>query len=126
MPTQSVQQLRDRAQAELASQRLYAPSNRVDVGLLPRRLGPFVERHDAAQRMDFRAFDAHTQNMQKILAAQGKYRQANDVKSATHEVMSLGHALGTAHGELKPQQRAEITIVAMLRASAAHSTRTAA
>ena len=46
--------------------------------------------------------------MQKVLAAQGKYRQASDVMSATHEVMSLGQALGTSHEELRPQQRADI------------------
>ena len=62
MPTQSVQQLRDRNAADVAQNKLYARVDKADVGLLPRKLGPFVARHDAAQRMDFRAFDAHTQN----------------------------------------------------------------
>ena len=66
----SVQQLRSRAEAEIASQQLYAPKDSVQADLVQQREGQLVARRRAAQRMDFRKFDAHVQNMSQILSAQ--------------------------------------------------------
>ena len=79
MPTTSVQQLRQRAEAEIASQQLYAPRINAEADLVQQREGELVARRHAAQRMDFKKFDAHVQNIKGILQAQYRAGQAQDV-----------------------------------------------
>ena len=73
MPETSVQQLRQRADAESASQRLHAPKDSIQKDIVADREGILVARRRAAQRMDFAKFDAHAQADWQ--ARQGKARQ---------------------------------------------------
>ena len=113
LPSTSVQQLRQRAEAELASQQLLAPKENVRADLVQQREGELIARRKAAQRMNFQKFDAHVQNMSKVLSAQYAAGRASDVAQATSEVMQMGNSLGTAHAELRPQTRQDIENRAM-------------
>ena len=88
-----MQQLRQRAEAEIASQQLYAPRINAEADLVQQREGELIARRRAAQRMDFKKFDAHVQNISGILAAQYKAGRAQDVAQATSEVMQMGNVL---------------------------------
>ena len=104
MPQASVQELRQRAEAELASQRLYAKPDAIKV---PQQ-GELLARKEAAQRMDFTKFDAHVANVTAILRRQYAADHARDLAGATAEVMQMGNSLGTAPAELMPQTREAI------------------
>ena len=92
MPKSSVQELRQRAEAELASQQLHAKADPVKV---PQE-GEFLARRRAAQHMDFQKFDAHVQNVTQVLNRQYASDHARDVAGATAEVMQMGNSLGSA------------------------------
>ena len=105
MPETSVQQLRQRADAEIAAQRLHAPKDSIQKDILADREGLFVARRRAAQHMDFTKFDAHVQNLRNSIQAQQTSLHAQDVAQASSEVQQMGNHLGTAHAELRPQTR---------------------
>ena len=105
MPETSVQQLRQRADAEIAAQRLHAPKDSIQKDIVVDREGLLVARRRAAQRMDFTMFDAHVQNLRNTIGAQQTYLHAKDVAQASSEVQQMGNHLGTAHAELQPQTR---------------------
>ena len=101
MPETSVQQLRQRADAEIASQRLHAPKDSIQKDIVADREGILVARRRAAQRMDFTKFDAHVQNLRNTIQAQQTSLHAQDVAQASSEVQQMGNHLGTA----QPQTR---------------------
>ena len=96
MPETSVQQLRQRAEAEIAAQRLHAPKDSIQKDIVADREGLLVARRRAAQRMDFSKFDAHVQNMRNTIQAQQTYLHAKDValdRAALNNHGILAHPL---------------------------------
>ena len=80
MPTSSVYQLKRRAEAELAAQRGFPPSEQhVEADLLEKKQGVLIARRKANMRIDFEAFDAHRANIEGILNAQHTYAANKDV-----------------------------------------------
>ena len=105
MPETSVVQLRQRAEAEIAAQRLHAPKDSIEKDILADREGLLVARRRADQRLDFAKFDAHVQNLRNTVSAQQTYLHGKDVHQASAEVQQMGLHLGMAHAELRPQTR---------------------
>ncbi len=105
MPETSVVQLRQRAEAEIAAQRLHAPKDSIEKDILADREGLLVARRRADQRLDFTKFDAHVQNLRNTITAQQTYLHGKDVHQASVEIQQMGNHLGTAHAELRPQTR---------------------
>ena len=97
MPETSVQQLRQRADAEIAAQHLHAPKDSIQKDIVADREGILVARRRAAQRMDFSKFDAHVQNLRNTIQAQQTYLHGKDVHQASAEVQQMGQHLGMAH-----------------------------
>ena len=109
MPSTSVYQLRRRAEAELAAQRGFPPSEqRVDADLSEQQQGPLIARRKANSRIDFEAFDAHRANIEGIMNAQHSYAANKNVLQYMAEQAQLQHSLGTAHAELRPARRADM------------------
>ena len=109
MPSTSVYQLRRRAEAELAAQRGFPPSEqRVDADLSEQQQGPLIAKRKANQRIDFEAFDAHRANVEGILNAGHAYAANKNVLQYMAEQAQLQHSLGTAHAELRPARREDI------------------
>ena len=108
-PTSTVQQVIQRQRAEEAAQKGFPPSvNGVDADLIVKAQGVEGAARKAASRVDFDAFEQHQSNIERILTLQEQTRRGKQVLGATADIMNLGHALGSAHDELRPQTRAAI------------------
>ena len=108
-PTSTVQQAIQRQRAEEAAQKGFPPSvNGVDSDLIVKAQGVAGAQRRAASRVDFDAFAQHQSNIERILTLKERTRHDKEVLGATADIMNLGHALGSAHEELRPQTRAAI------------------
>ena len=108
-PTSTVQQVIQRTRAEEAATRGFGPSvNGVDPDLIEKAQGLENARRRAANRVDFDAYAHHRANVQNIMKLQQQMRHSQETLSATASAMNLQQALGSAHAELRPQQRADI------------------
>ena len=107
MPKTTVKQLQLRAKAELASQGGFPSKSdaNVDPNLLQNEQGILIARQKAATDVNFDAHAAKARNIENMLARNEKINYERDARDATAEVMQMGLSLGSAHGELLPQDR---------------------
>ena len=96
-----------RAKAELASQGGFPSKSdaNVDPNLLANEQGILSARRRAATGINFDAHAANARNIENMMRRNEETNFGRNARDATAEAMGLGLSLGSAHAELRPQDK---------------------